>query len=434
MIIKENTTKEKIFFSALLLAMAVRFFALGFKYFPYLDDYIQYDVYKLYDAKYVFTYIGTIFTRPLAAVADYFVWSHFWNNMHFALAAILIMHFLTAYLLYVSFKKLGITLGTAFFVFFAFSPVIFEGIYWISASSRIVCGMFFAALSVYCFMKKRVLLFAVFNLISYLFYEQTMIFSLILAIFFAYKKDKAYALIPAANAVLTALYYLIFSKSGQFADRNTISFSISNIKKLYHIAENIDIASIFNFLHLNFILIAVFFSALLCFFGKKSEYSKEKLIIGILTVILPYLPYLFLNSVPAMRNTVLCAVGLGMIFDSVKYKKAYSMLLFFVCALFINSQLVMLSNQKKVYETDKIICRNLAPFIEENKSYYLIGAKGSYVNASLLNVTSSDWALTGAMRSHLNSKNIKLIVPIREDNGNKNFGKLYIDKFLKISK
>lgn len=434
MISDTNTNKKFFwFFTVLFAASAVRFFAFGIRYFPYLDDYIQYDTYKLYDANYVLTYIGTVFTRPLAAILDYYVWSNI--PMPLFLFIMLLFHTGAVYFLYKSFKNINISLGTVFFVLYAFTPVIFEGIYWLSASSRIVSGIFFASLSVFFLTKGKLFFFAFFNLISYGFYEQSMIFSFILAIFFCFKTSKKYSLIPLINALVIAIYYLVFSRFGQFASRGELHFSLRNILRFYHLIEYTDLSTILNFKNILFIVLSLIVSALLLLFGKKSSFNKEKLFLGILIVILPFVPYLFLNASPALRNTVICAIGFGLIFDCIKQTKLHTIAVFLTCAIFFNAQLNMLANQKIVYETDSIILKNLSPYIEENKSYYLIGAKEKYNDFYNLNITSADWALTGAMRSYLSNKNIKLIVPIEDEKEavNKDFEKLYIDKNFKIS-
>lgn len=446
-VFKNTNGSRKILFAFLLFLCLLRFFAFGIKYYPYLDDYIQYGTYHLYSASYILKTVGTVYTRPLAALCDFFIWSHL--NMTLSLIIIFAMHFLSAYFIDISLKKVNVFLSPVFFVFFFFTPFAFEGLYWLSASSRIISGIFFASLSSFFLVKRKTVLFAFFNIVSYCFYEQTMIFSVIFNSFIVFMLSKhndksaknahldrrLYSII-FANALIVALYYIAFSKCGKFASRNEIHFSLKSIFKFYNLIRCLDAHTYFKVSNIGLILAIIVPSLIICMHGKSQSFSHEKLYLGIALIVLPMAPYFFLGDLPYLRNTVVFSIGAGLLFDSIPqgfFKKSLSFLL---CLFFINAQINMLSNQKRTFEEDTKIMENLAPFISENSTYYLCGAKEKYHGFYNLNITSSDWALTGAMRFYKNSAEIKYITPISSLNDAKDENReiIFISDGLKISK
>ncbi len=163
----------------------VRYCYYGFEYYYQLDDYIQYHNYAAFGGsfKQLVTGLGLLANRPLAGLFDIYVWSRLYGQMIAAAADISIMYAVAALLLYKVFSKRFGT-GYLFLVVFALMPLGFEGTYWVSASSRIVVGMFFASLSFYFFdkwcdkgTKRYLVLFAVMQFIAFCFYEQILLFS-----------------------------------------------------------------------------------------------------------------------------------------------------------------------------------------------------------------------------------------------------------------
>ena len=64
-------------------AVAVKMGYFGFKYYPLLDDYIQYGIYPFaeHPFKNIFLYIGLYAYRPIAGLADIYLWGRFWGVM-----------------------------------------------------------------------------------------------------------------------------------------------------------------------------------------------------------------------------------------------------------------------------------------------------------------------------------------------------------------
>ncbi|MEG0035467.1 MAG: hypothetical protein RR743_02295 [Oscillospiraceae bacterium] len=172
-------------FAVLFGLVFARYCYYGFEYFYQLDDYIQYHNYAAFNKNFseLISGLGLLSNRPLAGLCDFFVWSKFYGFMIAAVGIISAMYAGSAVLLHRVFSKHFGT-GFLFFVIYALLPLGFEGTYWVSASSRIVVGLFFAALSLYFFdgwcekgKTHRLVLFAIFQLIAFCFYEQIVLFS-----------------------------------------------------------------------------------------------------------------------------------------------------------------------------------------------------------------------------------------------------------------
>ena len=163
----------------------IRYCYYGLTYFPQLDDYIQYHNYVAFNPNVwdKLTAIGAFSARPLAGICDVFLWSRFYGGMIAAVAVISAMYAVSAVLLHAVFRRRFGT-GGVFYVVYALLPLGFEASYWVSASSRIVVGLFFAALSLelfdrWCLNGRKVSLvfFAVFQFLAFCFYEQVVLFS-----------------------------------------------------------------------------------------------------------------------------------------------------------------------------------------------------------------------------------------------------------------
>lgn len=163
----------------------VRYCYYGLVYYEQLDDYVQYGKRTLLSvAALKDLWNGGAFSaRPLAGVFDCFVWSRFSGNLLAAVAVISALYAASAVLLHGVFRRRFGT-GSFFYIVYALLPLGFEGTYWLSASSRIAVGLFFAALSLFFFdrwcgkgKKASLALFAVFQFIAFCFYEQVVLFS-----------------------------------------------------------------------------------------------------------------------------------------------------------------------------------------------------------------------------------------------------------------
>ncbi len=184
---------------ALFLLLLVRACAYGVIYWPQLDDYIQYHNYlKNGTFAELQELVGILGARPLAGIADYFFWGRMFPWMIVGVAVVSLLYAMTGVMLK---KQLGryFTIGPVFLVIFTLFPLGVEGTYWMSASTRIVCGLFFAVLASGAFLRWMdtgrpgwALLFVLLQLLPLGFYEQAGIFSVTLVIGLAILEVIAY--------------------------------------------------------------------------------------------------------------------------------------------------------------------------------------------------------------------------------------------------
>lgn len=423
---------------------------LIFGYFPILDDHIQYSAYSLYTKKYILFTVGTIYKRPGAAVFDLFVWQNL--GMNISVICITVMLVLSLFMLKEIFKTVNINIGIFSGAFMLFCPLNLEAVYWLSASSRIVTGLFFCALSLYIitFAKRKIGIFTFwfFNLLSYLFYEQALIFSFVTTVFFLVFKNKKLVVIPISNLILTGAYYIICAPFDRFSARAEIGFKIfPHIKSLAEIFFSVLPKMIFKskYLILSIIIFAVSVFVLHKFRKKNQNKSFSGIICALLIFVCPFAPYFILkNSYLSLRNTFFAVTALGIFLDNITLsKRTANTVSALVLSLFLAGSASEFFEYKSVYETDKTICENIinSHLIEDNKTYYLIGAKRMYNNINapfaehILNVTQADWSLTGAVRAYSHNKNIKRIIPIENESlATQNYEKIYIDGNLEIKK
>lgn len=152
--VRSSSSQRKLFFAVLLVLAAVlvlRYFAFGLSYYPQLDDYIQYHNYrangsfwKLAEAA------GLLASRPLANLADYYIWSPLFNYMWVGVTVVSVLYVSCIGVIW-SLLRRYFPVGPVFPVVMALLPLGMEGLYWMSASTRIVGGMFFGCLGAMAF-------------------------------------------------------------------------------------------------------------------------------------------------------------------------------------------------------------------------------------------------------------------------------------------
>lgn len=176
-----------LLFITVFTAIFVRYVYFGFEYYPQLDDYIQYHNYAT-SADYgeLLMSRGLLSVRPLAGASDLYIWSRLYGNMIVGVAIISALYAASALLLYSLFRRHFGT-GVTFIVLYTLAPVAFEGTYWMSASTRIVTGLFFASLAGWIFDRYcktgrlwQIILWVPIQLVSLCYYEQAILFSLAL--------------------------------------------------------------------------------------------------------------------------------------------------------------------------------------------------------------------------------------------------------------
>lgn len=173
----------------------VRYCYYGFTYYEQFDDYTRYSAFGGGGLGELFAALSA---QPLTSACDSFLWSRFAGKLIGAVAVISGLYAVSGAALHAVFRRRFGT-GHLFYGVYALLPLGFEGSYWLSASSRIVPALFFAALSLLSFdhwcesgKKSALVLFAALQFICFCFYEQVALFSAAatLVVMFAVPKSR----------------------------------------------------------------------------------------------------------------------------------------------------------------------------------------------------------------------------------------------------
>lgn len=165
-------------------AIIWRYLSCGIEYCWQHDDYIQYINYpSVGDYPLLLREQGLLASRPLAAVTDLYVWSKFAGVMIVAVLLLALLYAGSA-LLWKSVFRRRFGTGWIFTVVYALLPLGFEGTYWMSAGTRLICGLFFGALAAWLLVRfveddRKICAWLYFPvlLLSYGYYEQTLVLS-----------------------------------------------------------------------------------------------------------------------------------------------------------------------------------------------------------------------------------------------------------------
>lgn len=223
---RRRPLREQLGWTAALWALLmVRACAAGVTYWPQLDDYIQMHNYlELFDFPTLQKVVGVLAMRPLAGLADYFVWGRMFGSMLLGVAIISLLYAAAAVLLW---SVLGrfFRVGPLFPVIMVLLPLGMEGTYWMSASTRVVVGLFWAALAAWLFFKWldtsklwALTSFLTCQLLPFGFYEQAGIFAVTLTVGLAIlcrikeKKHGKKSLLAVLWAPAAMVLYLLLTK------------------------------------------------------------------------------------------------------------------------------------------------------------------------------------------------------------------------------
>ena len=143
-----------VLFFVLAGLLVLRYCAYGLSYFPQLDDYIQYHNYRHSPTSFweMAQAAGLLASRPLANMADYFIWSPLFDHMLVGVALVSGLYVSCVGMIW-SLLRRYFPVGPVFPVVMTLLPLGMEGLYWMSASTRIVGGMFFGCLGAMAFAK-----------------------------------------------------------------------------------------------------------------------------------------------------------------------------------------------------------------------------------------------------------------------------------------
>ena len=440
--------QRKAFYISFLLLAVFRFSYMGFRYIPYLDDYIQYIYYPSFNDhwnKILTGGAGILFTRPLAGLADFYIWSFFHHNLGIAVIIISLLYGVSGILFCKAFHSVKIHLGYIFLTFFVLYPLNSEGTYWLSASSRIVVSLFFISISLYLAVTEHMWLFSLFNLISLWFYEQTAVLSFALGIIFCTLLHKPRWIVTViANFIFLAVFYIFFGKNGDNAHRmSAISIKelLPNITKtlsdtvflfcpfsLKLITNGFIRGSIRIFKDYSYLwftvsgILAVLFSGLAEHTSR--IISKRKVFVGLFTAIVPLLPFFLIkNSSINLRNIVPCLLGVAIIMDTILpalFKSATPIIITVALIVFSLASATEVYDYNKTAQQDLALAKEISQNISETSPNITVKIKSPVYppqNAPyrdhIKSVIGSDWGITGIVRTVSGIKNAEVTI-IRE--------------------
>lgn len=461
---------DLVLFVCIVSMIFMRFAFCGFSYAYQGDDYIQYHNYPSSQS-----YIelikqeGLFSSRPLAIILDLYVFAPFWNNMIFAVLLISVMYGASAVLFYKIFRRF---LGTGIFfvVFYSLLPLCSEGTYWVSASSRIVSGLFFTAVSLFALVKfadgERIIsavIFVIFQLLSFSVYEQIFILSFLICVVFAVifalqKNRRAYiALASLANSAIYFLFTSTFGSDGTLSKRMDIVSPFTKYfwnTQLEYASRQIGAAFIkggtltlvkgfyrgikliFSEKNFLYLILAAALSALLLFLIKRSESNVSgaaikpvfTMIIALVLAIAPAAAFIFIgNTWFSLRGTVPCMVGAAILFDLilrliVRNRKAAGKYIVAAFALiFIIAGASETYDYHQSYKKDTAAINALAELSTAagNVRIGIINLNSTHLSEQnylyhehITGVTESEWALRGAIIAKTGGEIKPSIVPL----------------------
>lgn len=460
---KENAiiSRDKLFFLLIFSLIFIRYCYYGFHYYYQLDDYIQYHnlTAGTQNPSAIIMSLGLLGNRPFAWIADIFVWSRFYPFMIIGVAVISILFAASASLFR---RALSRHFGTSylFCVVYALFPLDFEGTYWMSASTRIVTGLFFASIALYAFQrwcesgKRRFLcMYIPCQFLACGFYEQVLIFSVASILVFSalnFKEHRRRSLRGLYSPVNAVFYFLLtqyFSHGAVFTGRGTLVSPVDNYYwhisfpgisaqlkdaflsgSFYTLAKGFirGVSLLFTDFNPLFIIALLMLVMTLYFFVKpsKSQVKKPSLGIaaGLIMAAAPVMIFFFLsNSWFSLRGTVpsLCGIALivdilfALLFGKRKNSGAITALaaaiIAVVCTVSSISELhdyreTTQEDQQFVHllsdtlKSDKAMRKNLSVGILNLEATYLED-QNYYYHEHIHGVTESGWALHGALES-----------------------------------
>ena len=451
-------------FLSVFLLVAIRFLYFGFKYFPQLDDYIQHHNYAPQGSFfYLFENLGLLAARPLAGILDITLWSWLWPCSIIGVLILCVLYSLASLEFYKVFNKL---FGTSkfFIVIFALLPLGIEGTYWMSASTRIIPGIFFAAFSASqlvrffeCGKNKNAILTILFQFLTFCFYEQTAVLSCALNVLvsFLYAKKSGKRWCISFSCICCAILYFLISSihadSPLYSGRTEIILPISVyyfkvfLPELLSQIKSAFLGGGYYTLVYGFIrgvmriisdgawIYCLLLAAFAVFFYKASYKSgsiteKPKtalpIVFGVLLALAPLAPF-FIISNPwfSFRGTVASFAGIALVCDAVirlvtrNNGKAISVIGSLCAVVFCICSVSEVADYRSTYLADTKAVSRIATITQEIKAEFpdkskvaVFNVDGRYVTELNANyhehihgVTESDWALTGAIRCYNNN-------------------------------
>ncbi len=457
-------------FLSLFSLVFIRYLYYGFTYFYQLDDYIQYHNYTYFfeDLGWLINRLGLLTSRPAAGLGDLYVWSRFFPVMLLAVAILSAMYAASALLLK-SIFSCHFGTGNFFLVIFALLPLGFEGTYWVSASSRILCGLFFAALGAWLLQryfdgaKWYFLLGAcLLQFLSSCFYEQCLVFSVALFALvglLSMKKARRKALWGGFGVVNTVLYFGLtglFPSSTLYGGRMDVVLPISSdyfknflpqvLKQMAQAFFGGGFGTLFKgfwrgleilwqdgalfFVLLLFALCGLFWWVSTRQMNAVQKSDRTLYLCGLALFFAPLAPFFILaNPWLSLRGTVMSFAGMALIADGLfrlltqkMRRQTVAGLIAAVALVFCIAAVSELHDYKLTTETDHKIAKTIIETVDLSDPQQRIGILGLephyleeqnyYYHEHVHGVTESDWAMTGILRYKTKQYDLAAVVPL----------------------
>lgn len=459
--------------TALLLSLAAAAFLpyllYGFRYFPILDDYIQYWCYPAHhDLHHIYITIGTLSTRPIASLLDPAFWGRMWPFMWLAVLLITAMQVASAVLFCKALARWRVRLSPLFALIFMLLPLGMEGRFWLSASSRLVTGTFFAACSLYFlsgFLQEkqslgRFLLFFVFQLISCGFYESVSVFSaaaacLLFLLSFYENRKPVLLFVPAVSAVnigLMFFYYKVFAALGLQGSRASGGLALSALpgRVVELLRQLLEVFSLFyastvrgcvlgvKLLFTNgvwgiFILLLVLCTSacIAVFADKRMRWTAARvwlfLIGGLILFFAPLAPNVLTDPVwLTERSLFVSIIGLALMAEplfGLLRGYARQIVLFLAAFVLMTATVNEYNTYRRVHMQDEALLDTVIERMDEGSKKgehftcviipeEITTEQNAFYKDHVKSVFDSDWALTGAVRARMQSLAPQYIKPV----------------------
>jgi hypothetical protein len=466
-----KNNKSVLFWVIFAAAMALKFGYDKFKYYPVLDDWLQYGAYQLYKNPIRVFLNYSYHTRPLASLFDVVVWGPFWPDLTVPFIVITLLHFTSCYLLYRILEKVSIPFGIPAALIFGLMPLGNEATYWLSASTRLVVGLFCMLVSLYLLtesMDKKekkgyIFGFWLFQLVSFCFYEQIIALGFVSSLLLLLWKKKQFNkwhvfALPVLNTALIAGYYILFKAGGNAAQRGNLDgadplwLHIAGVfHQFYDIAYTVHsdyytqalphaIRMLIQTKSYAYFLAIVIVSIGIGWAAWRMKRSKDgskrigiRLLIGLIAAVVPLAPFFLIQDTGlALRNVFPSMVGLAILVDalldlfdsSMASRMVYGALAACLSFVFILAGVADIQDYKRVSQIDRSVAEQIVKVGSQQHKMsgtypaYLFGAQESLVPVNVFflnhirNVTSSDWALSGSVRAVGHNPNFPVITPV----------------------
>lgn len=428
--------RERLLLCAVCALCVFRVSFLGFSYTPYLDDYVQYFYYPTFENPWqeiLMGGAGTMRTRPLAALCDFFVLSAFGSHLGLAVLAEALLFGLSAVLFFKAFSEAKLDVTPVFLAAYAFVPLNIEGVYWLSASSRIVTSQFLTALSCLMLVRGRAVPFAVFQFLSVWFYEQTAVLSVCAAagLIILERKRLWRLAVPITSALALAAYYLAFGMASDNAERMSMvgaetffpnaSVQLGSFSEIFFGVHSKIITRGFVrgmeriVSERAYVWLAVMIALCVSVLVLQPRYEKRradaaKAVFGAYLAAAPLLPFFISRgNLPNLRSTVPSMVGIALVLDAALPRILRSAAPIAVClSIFVFSIAAVseVCDYERTAQVDFRIAQKLAAELPTDSDIFEFSPvtpkyypQNAPLRDHIVSMTGTDWGVTGIVRT-----------------------------------